>query len=673
MWRSLVFSASLLCLCAGWTTASAAGKALPGDAEAATHGDAAASHQVVEKVDQPDFVFRQYDLAVLSHYSYMIVSGGEALVVDPDRDTSRYAKDAKSLKAKITRVYLTHSHADFVAGHMELAKATGAEILVNKASAAEFRHTPVADKFEFRFGKVRAVVWTTPGHTPDGTCLLIHHPAESAKPLLVLTGDTLFIGSVGRPDLMEGDHTSAGLASMIYDTWTKKLSAVPDETKLYPAHGAGSLCGAHLSDDPVSTFGEQKKSNPYLQYKGRLSFVTAVIDGLPGAPQYFGHNVAMNRKGPSLVNWSVDMPKSLKPKLVSQMVNLGAWAIDVRDATEFAAGHAPGAVNIALRGRIETWVGIMVPWGEPFVLVGSDDEVRESSFRLHRIGYDNPAGYLQGGMAAWRKAGLPEQKVTVVKPQELYEQMQSGTAPIVIDVRLPKEWMGLRIGKVLNMPINDLAKQARRLEPAMPVLMVCNSAYRSSMAAGVMQKQGFQDVRNLEGGSQAWVEAGLPTYGSERQAQSGASPGVYVNLPERISPRDLAARLMDLPGSLDVVDIRPSWQFNEHHIPAARNVTVADLISSPAYLVDKRPLVIVCRDGAIAAAAGGALVQKAQRPVKFLSGGMVRYYAEVVRPSGVVSDTTSPPPATAPVAAPPAAPAPPPAPAPAPKKRRAGC
>lgn len=654
--------------------------AVPGDAEAATHGDEAATLQVVEQVTTADFAFRQYTLGVLSHYSYLLGSGGEAMVVDPARDVARYLRDAADLKLKITRVYLTHSHADFVAGHMELAKATGAAILVNQATKAKYPHTPLNDGSEIRLGSVRAVCLTTPGHTPDGTCLAVYRPADSPQPEFVLTGDTVFIGSLGRPDLMGGTVSAAELATMMYHSWHDQLAKLPDGTRVYPAHGAGSLCGAHLSDQPVSTFGEQKQTNPYIRHQDLPSFVMALIDGLPDAPQYFSHNAAMNHDGPPLVDWSRE-PAGLEPKAVADLVAKGAWLVDVRNATEFAAGHPQGAVNIAVRGRFETWVGIMVPWGTPFVLFGAPAEVKEAAFRLHRVGYDEPAGAVAGGMEAWTKAGLPAQTVRLVAPAALYQQMQDGTAPVIVDARLPAEWMGLRIGNVLNLPLNQLEREARRLDPAMPVLLVCNSAYRSSMAAGVVQKLGFKDVRNLEGGSEAWIAAGLPTLSAQAPGPAAAT-GVFVNLPERVAPETLAQQLADLPGSLDVVDIRPATQFAEYHIEGSTNVPVEVLLSNPAYLVDKRPLVIVCRDGSISAAVGGALVQKGPRPIRVLSGGVRRYWDEVMRPQGITSDSgrgpvgapASPAPAAVP-ARPPTAPAavPAPAPTPAPARKRAGC
>ncbi|NQU42700.1 MBL fold metallo-hydrolase [bacterium] len=656
---------------------------LPGDAEAATHGDEAATLQVVQetKIEETELVFRQYNLSVLSHYSYLIGSRGEALVVDPARDISRYLKDADSMQLKITQIYLTHSHADFVAGHIELAKATGAPILVNKDTGATYAHQPMEDDGEFHVGSVRARVMTTPGHTPDGTCLLVFSPTDSAQPRLVLTGDTLFIGSVGRPDLMGGSASAASLARMCFESWTQKLSKIPDGTLIFPAHGAGSLCGAHLSDKPVSTFGEQKSENPYLRHKDVNSFVMAVIDGLPEAPQYFKFNAKMNHDGPPLVDWAKDIPPALTPQQTRSQGESGTWIIDTRDAKEYSAGHVPGSINIGLRGRFETWTGIMIPWGEPFVLVGSDDYVKEATFRLHRIGYDAPAGYLVSGIGEWTKAGLPVQTITLIKPADLYQRIGDGTAPVIVDVRLPSEWMALRIAQsLLNIPVNKLFQESSRLAPDMPVLTVCNSAYRSSMGASVLQRAGFKDVWNMEGGSEAWIQVGLPTYGSTTLG-SAPAPGVYVNLPEQMGPQDLARRMMDLPGTLDVVDIRPPWQFSEYSIPGSVNVPVQQVMSNPVYLNDQRPLVIVCRDGSISSSVAGALVQKTPRPIRFLSGGVTRYYEEIVRPSGIQTESiplspgASMPPAVVPPVQPttPGPASPQPLQVPAAKKKSAGC
>ncbi|MDD5705803.1 MAG: rhodanese-like domain-containing protein [Kiritimatiellae bacterium] len=672
------------CLAASgaWAPLRAAG--LPGDAEAASHGDEAATLQLVAETEivEPDFVFRQYNLGVLSHYSYLVASGGEILIVDPARDIQPYLDDAAKLNARITRVYLTHSHADFVAGHAELAKATGAKIYINKDTGAGFPHEPIADGGVIAFGRVKAVVMTTPGHTPDGTCLLLHTPADSPRPRLMFTGDTLFIGSVGRPDLMGGSISAASLAALGFQSWTGKLSKLPDELPFYPAHGAGSLCGAHLSDKPVSTLGEQKRENVYLQHKDLHAYVTAVISGLPQAPQYFKHNAKLNHDGPPMLDWAA-LPSALAPAVAASNAAAGAWLLDVRDAAEFAAGHPAGAINIGVRGRFETWTGIMIPWGEPFILIGSDAEMREAAFRLHRIGYDAPAGSLKGGVAAWQQAGLPVRSVKLLQPVELFKLMQAGQAPVLVDVRLPAEWMGLRISEnMLNLPINELARESFRLDPAMPVMTVCNSAYRSSMGASVLQKVGFSAAMNLAGGSEAWIEAGLPTYGADAHGTAGTAsiPGVYVNLPEAISPADLARRLMDLPGTLEVVDVRPAPQFAEFSIPGSRQAPVAQVMSDAAWLSDRRPLVIVCRDGSVSAAVAGALAQKGARPIRFLLGGVARYYDEIMRPAGIAAEAVPLTPASAPRLAPapasaptPTAPTAPTPVAPQARKRSAGC
>lgn len=620
-------------------------KGVPGDAEAASHGDEAATLQLVAETEQKadDFIFRQYNLSVLSHYSYLIGSGGEAMIIDPARDIARYLADAEKLGLKITRVYLTHSHADFVAGHMELAQACGATIIANEATQAGYPHQAVKDGDSISFGTVRTVVVTTPGHTPDGTCLYVYHPATSANPEFVFTGDTLFIGSVGRPDLMGEGMSAAELATMGFKSWNEKLSKLPDATKIFPAHGAGSLCGAHLSDKPVSTIGEQRVENSYLKHKDLHSYVMAVIDGLPEAPQYFKYNAKMNHDGPPLVDWESVMPKALEPATVEALAKKGTWLLDVRDAAPFSAAHPAGAINIGIRGRFETWTGIMIPWGAPFVLIGSDSEVNESAFRLKRIGYDAPAGFLKGGLDAWKQAGKPMNSIKMVKPVDLYKQMQSGTAPLIVDVRLPAEWMGLRIGDVLNIPLNKMFTDAKRLSKDMPVLTVCNSAYRSSMGAAVLLKMGFTNVFNMEGGSEAWIQAGLPTLGATPHSSSSSTPTIRaVSLPERLSATELKRMMMDIPGTFEMVDIRPSAQFADFNLPESINVDIAEVISSPAYLVGAAPLVLIDRDGSLAMAAGGILSQKTKRPIKVLYGGLDGYWNESVVPAPVLIPATGP-------------------------------
>lgn len=652
---------------------------LPGDAEAATHGDEAASVQIVAETEQKtaDFVFRQYNLAVLSHYSYLLGSSGEAMIVDPARDISRYLKDAQELGLKITKVYLTHSHADFVAGHMELAKATGAEIIINAATQAGFPHKAVKDGDTISLGNIRAVILTTPGHTPDGTCLAVHVPAAQPQPELLLTGDTLFIGSVGRPDLMGEGMSAAALAEMGFHSWRDKLSKLPDTVKIFPAHGAGSLCGAHLSDKPVSTIGEQRRENVYLQHKDLRSYVMAVIDGLPEAPQYFRHNAKMNHDGPPLVDWDAVMPAILPLAEIAARTGKDTWMVDVRDAALFARTHLQGAINIGIRGRFETWTGIMIPWGEPFVLAGTPDEVKEAAFRLKRIGYDTPAGAVTSDAAQWKQAQLPVGSLQLLAPLDLHKQMQEGTAPIIVDVRLPSEWMALRIGEVLNIPVNKLFTDNKRLSKDMPVLTVCNSAYRSSLGASVLLKQGFRNVLNMEGGSEAWIAAGLPTLSAVAPHGAAPAPARAVRLPERLSAAELKRMIMDLPGTFEIVDIRPPQQIADFSLPGAHPADIADVIANPAYLNGTVPLVIVDRDGSLAMAVGGILSQKTPRPVKVLYGGLEAWWNESGTPlpppgTGLPPAPMMKAPPTLPAAPAPAAPAAPAAPQPA-KKKSAGC
>ena len=488
------------------------------DSESATHRVDASKYYIVDTYEFPGFKLIQLELPVLSIYSYMLISDGEALVVDPCRDIFVFLNIAKKEGVKITGVYLSHSHADFVAGHMELVNAVKCPIYQSHISGAKYPFKPLKEGSAIRVGKALVKFIETPGHTPDGMCGLVYGPDSQGVPELILTGDVLFVGSVGRPDLMGGTTSAAWLASAFFDSWTGKISKLDNRVKIFPAHGAGSLCGAHLSDRPFSTIGEEKKSNPYLQYKKRGEFIAALLQDLPEAPQYFGHNAALNKKGPLLVSWDAKLPDETAPDMA--LADPGrTYVVDLRDADKYAAGHIPNSVNIALRGKLENWVGVMVPWGSKLVLVGNREELGEALFRLNRIGYSSEIIT----MAAWRNAGRPVRISNPISPKELYSMMQKGEAPVIVDVRLPPEWMGLRIGTVLNLPLNHLSEQSNKLDPAQPVVTVCNSAYRSSMAVGILERKGFKMPRNLQGGSQAWIDAGFPVYESTKDSPSSPS------------------------------------------------------------------------------------------------------------------------------------------------------
>ncbi len=661
-WRIAPLAALLVCVLVVPVKA-AEGKLK--DSESATHGTADAFPQVVERYQFPGVEIVQFNLAVLSHYSYMLVSGKEALVVDPSRDIGVYLDYAKKHGLAVKGVFLTHSHADFVAGHLELVRALGVPIYQHGASGAKYKLEPLHDGSTFKIGSATISAMETPGHTPDGMCGAVLVEGDS-QPKAIFTGDTLFVGSVGRPDLLEGKMTAATLAGMSFDTWHKKLAKLPDSTVVLPAHGAGSLCGAHLSDDPASTIGREKASNPYLQHKGRSEFIAAVLEGLPEAPQYFRHNAAMNREGPPLVEWETAAKQAkADPALTSDD---GLWLVDVREAAKYAEGHVPGSVNIGLRGRLETWTGIMVPWGSRLVLIGSNAELEEAVFRLHRVGYSGQVL----SIGEWSKAGLPLAQSGTVTPAELYAAVQAGNGPIIVDVRLPSEWMGLRIGTVVNLPLSHLAELSGKLDPQLPVVAVCNSAYRSSLAVGILQRRGFKTVASLAGGSEAWIHAGYPVFGNESRAAASSAPKRVVHLAERMSPADLNRLMQDLPGTFDLVDIRPPDAFKDYSLPGSKNADIAEVIANPGYLTGAGPLILVDRDGSLAMMLAGVLSQKTQRPVKALHGGLEAYWQETEL-KGAIKAVPLP---AAGAAHPQAAPSPPASEPSAPamrKKKSAGC
>lgn len=659
------------------------------DAERATHADDASRPMVSFEAKGDGFHLRQYQLGCLSLLSYLLVAGDQAVVIDPQRDVEHYEADAKALGARITHVWLTHPHADFVAGHTELAHRTGATIAVSAEAHAEFAHRALKDGDRLQLGPLALEAWATPGHTPNAMTFLLHVPGAAANPAYAFTGDTLFVGSIGRPDLL--DVPPAELAAKSF-TSVQRLKTLPDTTVVLPAHGAGSLCGAHLSPDTTSTIGREKRSNPYLRIPTLASFVANVISHQPVAPQYFAFNVELNRKGPPLVAEAQPLPPAMTPQQARDLVADGGWLVDLRDQTRYANGHASGALNIALRGRLDTWTGIVVPFTAPMVLIGSDAEVQEGAFRLRRIGFDRIAGRLAVDLDAWRAAGLAVRTSKLVTPKALHAAMQQGQEPLIVDVRSLEEYEDLRLGDVGNIPVTDSARFAKVLAKDAPVLMVCNSAYRSSMAVGLAERLGFTDVASLDGGLDAWIEAGLPTVG--RMAKTDAhAPAAAANagqgggaaiaadaplaLPEPIDAAMLRKVLLDQPDAYVLLDLRPATQFAEWTLPSARNVRPADLAAAVAALPADARIVLLDRDGTLAfAVAGAVMARQPQRLLRVLHGGLMAW------PHGLDDlgqTSTSPSPSASTATMPAAAPTPPPTSAPAatkpatPKKRSAGC
>lgn len=595
------------------------------DSESASHSDEAARYAIVDTYEFPGFRIVQFDLAVLSHYSYILTSSSEALIVDPGRDIDAYVEYVKKEKLTVKGIYLTHSHADFVAGHLEAAKEFGCPVYINQAAGAGYKHEPVKEGSEIAIGEAVVKVIETPGHTPDGTCGLVYSRGAAGAVRAIFSGDTLFIGGVGRPDLVGGaGYASSKLASMMYDSWWNKLSKLNDDAAVFPAHGAGSLCGTKLGDDPSSTIGRERASNPYLQPMSRADFITKDLEGLGDPPKYFFYNAKMNKEGPELVDWKAPFPQEVKAEEALADFSKN-YVVDLRSAEEYAQGHIPNSINIGLRGRLETWTGIMVPVEANLVLAGSRAELEEALRRLHRIGYK--AGVII--YDSWKKSGLSESKNIMITAAELYSKMTKGEAPIIIDVRLPNEWMGLRIGNVVNLPINTLYESSVSIDTNEAVVAVCNSAFRSSLAVGLLERRGFSKAASMKGGSEAWIEAGYPVYGNQNaQGQAASEPRKNVKIADRISAAELKRLLMDLPGTFDLVDIRPAEHFNDYSIQGSKNVDFSILINDQSFLTGAGPLIIVDRDGSLAMMAGGILSQKTERRIKVLYGGLDAYWNE---------------------------------------------
>jgi glyoxylase-like metal-dependent hydrolase (beta-lactamase superfamily II)/rhodanese-related sulfurtransferase len=463
---------------------------------------------------------RQYYLACLSHASYMITDEKTktAAVVDPQRDVGQYLADARAGGYTIKHVFLTHFHADFIAGHIELRDAAGATIHLGRRAQAEFASSPMQDGDAIEFGDVRLEVLETPGHTPEGISILVYDLAKSrTEPLAVLTGDTLFIGDVGRPDLLASIGVTADeLADMLYDSITNKLVKLPDATLVYPAHGAGSMCGKNLSTETVSTIGEQKKFNYALQPMSREAFKAIVTADQPEAPDYFVHDAILNRQ--ERASLEAAMRQTLKPLALDEVLALaarGAQLLDVREGIDFEGGHLRGALNIALAGKYATWAGSMLAHGEPIVVIAEEGGEEEAVMRLGRIGFDNVAGYLAGGMNALAERGDLVERTERITAPALAEWLagkrpDAGPPPTIVDVRSETEHAGGHIAGSVNIPLSHLDERSGEIPTGRPVAVHCEGGYRSAIAASLLQKLGRGDVHDIVGGYKAWLAAVQP-------------------------------------------------------------------------------------------------------------------------------------------------------------------
>lgn len=443
--------------------------------------------------------FKQFYLGCLAHASYYIGAGVEAAIIDPQRDVSQYLAEAEANNQKIKYVIETHLHADFVSGHAELAKKTGARIVFGAKANAGIEHLAVKDDDELMIGDVKLKILETPGHTPEGISIVV----ESAdEPLKVLTGDTLFIGDVGRPDLVGSKGFSAQeMAEMLYDSLREKLLNLPDETEVYPAHGAGSLCGRNMSKETWSTLGVQRQFNHALQPMSKKDFVRMMTENLPDAPAYFPQSVQKNLTGASSLD-EINKPERMPAEEVEDFQGL---ILDVRSADEFGAAHIPDALNIGLGGQFASWAGDLIVMGTPLVIAAETEaQVEEAVMRLARVGHETAAGFIL--MKDWN---LETNRIEQLSVKDVAEIIKTDEDLQFVDVRREGEYASGHAPGAINLTLSGLRKSAERLDKTLPTYVICQGGYRSSAATSILEKQGFENLYNVSGGTGAWIKAGL--------------------------------------------------------------------------------------------------------------------------------------------------------------------
>lgn len=443
---------------------------------------------------------KQLYTGCLSEAAYYIDSNGEAAVIDPLRDTDVYIALARERKAEIKYIFETHFHADFVSGHLDLQQKSGATIVYGPHTKTRFPIHLASEGETFRIGDLTLKAIHTPGHTLESTCYLLSD--EEGNPHCLFTGDTLFVGDVGRPDLSSGDLSKEDLASYLFDS-LQKLKQLPDSLIVYPAHGAGSACGKHLGSETSTTIGEQKNGNYAMQATDRVEFIDRVTEGLEAPPRYFQTSARINSQGYEALDKIIaqsNRPLSLKD--FKQCVKQGAQILDTRSPGLFAEGFVTGAINIGLKGRFAEWVGMLVPYDKSVVLVTDPGEEEETIVRMARVGLEHVKGFLKGGFQVWRDAGEPMDMVIGIEPDELAMDMQFDNKLLIVDVRRPVEFADGHVRGALNLPLENLVDPGSmsRLNENQNLYISCHSGYRSMIACSLLKRQGFHNLHNINGG-----------------------------------------------------------------------------------------------------------------------------------------------------------------------------
>jgi hydroxyacylglutathione hydrolase len=460
-------------------------------------------------------ILKQYYLGCLAHASYLLgdEASATAIIVDPQRDIQQYLGDAEKLGLQIRHVFLTHFHADFVAGHLELRDRCGAAIHLGSRARAEYVFVAMKDGDTLEFPGLRLRVLETPGHTIESISILVFDLLKDpAKPHAVLTGDTLFIGDVGRPDLRASLGWSANdLGGYLYDSLHEKLMMLPDETLVYPAHGAGSLCGKQLSSDTVSSLGDQRRLNYALQPMSKEQFIGLVTADQPDAPAYFTYDAILNTRERATLDTNLKL--ALHPIDLGEVLRMkeeGAQILDVREPAEYAKGHLAGSINIGLGGQYATWAGTVLDRVRPIVIVAEPGREQEAALRLGRIGFDHVKGYMHGGMEAL--AGRPDlvRATERISAPMVAEELASADPPLLLDIRNPREWHARHIDGSVNIPLNHLQERLGEIPRDRRVAVHCAGGYRSSIAAGILHQYGITQLIEMAGGLAAWDAARLP-------------------------------------------------------------------------------------------------------------------------------------------------------------------
>ena len=447
--------------------------------------------------------FRQFYLGCLAHASYYIGSGDEAAIIDPQRDVQQYLDEAAAHNQKIKYIIETHSHADFVSGHIELSKKTGAKIIYGQRANTKFETLKVKDGDTLNVGNIELKFFETPGHTPESITILARDTSDEAKPLKLFTGDTLFIGDVGRPDLIGSKGFSAEqMGGMLYDSLHVKIMPLSDETEVYPAHGAGSLCGKSLSKETWSTLGEQKRTNYALQPMSKEEFVKLVSSDQPQVPAYFPKSAERNLEGPAAFE-DLEKPRQLSADEIS---GFDGVVLDVRSEADYGASHVPNAVNIGLRGKFATWAGTFIPVGTRVAIAAnSQEQVDEAFMRLARIGIETVKGFVLMSDYDGETRSIEQVAVADAFENATADGMQ------FVDVRQPGEFGGGHAKGTFNLPLMTFAREMDKLDPEKPTYVICQTGYRSSLAASMLENAGFKHVYNVAGGTTKWIENSLET------------------------------------------------------------------------------------------------------------------------------------------------------------------